>query len=271
MKRILLISDIHYCQDEYGGISRDEKIERLIAQINAENKKCPIEMILFLGDYSLDHWEWNTKGTWLMHGKSYTKELVDRYFSKLDIPYYLIAGNHEQYGEENWKRITGFSRNIEVELDDCLFVLWDSYGDELDPDYHSDGRYTAPNVERIREIMDSHKSKRVFLCSHHFAPNGTKEEAELVRDERVVCLFRGHTHSSKIITLPEEYGSKLLLQTGSWAGINNESSERWGVRELCIYEDRVTSAYIVERHDLVHEGKSYSFEAEIRDTAEIKL
>ena len=36
MKRILLISDIHYCQDEYGGISRDEKIERLIAQINAE-------------------------------------------------------------------------------------------------------------------------------------------------------------------------------------------------------------------------------------------
>ena len=271
MKRVLLISDVHYCQDEYGGIPRGEKAQRLIDQINAEYEKSPFEFIPFLGDYSLDHWAWNTKGTWLMHGKSYTGELIENYLSSLSVPYYMIAGNHEQYGEENWKKITGFSRNFEVELGDYLFILWDSFGEELDPDFHSDGKYTAPDVKRIREIMDANPDKKIFLCSHYFLPSNTEEEKELIRDARIVCLFQGHTHSSKVITLPEEYGSKLLIQAGSWGGINDKSTERWGVRELCIYEDKITSDYIVAEHKLVHEGRDYTFPAEVRDGAEIVL
>ena len=271
MKRILLISDTHYCEPEYGGISRDEKMERLIEQINKEHQRSPIECILFLGDYSLDHWGWQIQGSWVKHGRSYTKEFVEKYLSRLTVPYYMIAGNHEQYGEELWRSITGFSRELEVVVGDYLFILWDSFGAELDPDFHSDGKYTAPNVEKIRGIMDTHKGKRIILCSHYFLPTGGKEEKALVCDERVVCLFQGHTHSSKIITLPEDYGSKLLIQTGSWAGINNESNERWGIRELCIYDDKLTTAYIVAEHSLAHEGKAYTFPAEVRDEAEIEL
>jgi predicted phosphodiesterase len=271
MKRVLLVTDVHYCGPEYGGISRDEKAERLIAQINEEYKKDPFECILFLGDYSLDHWEWQIKGSWLVENRSFTKELQDKYFSKLPTPYYMIAGNHEQYGEENWKALTGFSREFEVTVGDYLFILWESFGGILDPDFHSDGIYTAPDVKKIRSIMDANPGKKVFLCSHYFLPNNTEEEKELIKDERVVCLFQGHTHSSKIIKLPEEYGSKLLIQAGSWAGINNESKERWGVRELYLYDDKITTAYLVNEHKLRHGDLDYTFPAEVRDEAEIEL
>ena len=270
MKRILIVSDVHFCQFEYGGIPRDEKAQRLVAQIKEEYEKEPFELILFLGDYSLDHWAWQTKGTWLTHKKSYTKEFIDRFCAELPAPYYMLAGNHEQYGEKLWRELTGFGRSEEIVVDDCLFILWDSFGGELDPTEHSDGCYTPPKCEEIRAIMDKHPDKRVFLCSHWFSPCGSEAEKELIRDERVVCLFQGHTHSSKILTLPEDYGSKRILQAGSWAGINSSATERWGVRDLCIYEDRISSSYIVKEHSLSDDdGKAYVFPAEIRDSIEL--
>ena len=36
MKRVLIVTDVHYCQIEYGEISREEKAELLISQINDE-------------------------------------------------------------------------------------------------------------------------------------------------------------------------------------------------------------------------------------------
>ena len=110
-QRLLLLSDLHYCQEEYGGISRDEKAQRLLDFIRAEHEKDPFEMILLLGDYSLDFWEWSTLGSWLTENVSYTKRFVDKYLSRLPAPYYMLPGNHEQYGESRWKEITGFSRS----------------------------------------------------------------------------------------------------------------------------------------------------------------
>ena len=76
-KRILIVTDIHFCQEEYGGISRDEKAELLIKQIFAEYARDPFEWILFLGDYSLDHWKYEGKGSYRHQGLSNTKNLVE--------------------------------------------------------------------------------------------------------------------------------------------------------------------------------------------------
>lgn len=270
MKRVLIVTDTHYCQLEYGGITKEEKAERIVAQINAEYEKEPFELILFLGDYSLDHWAWNTKGTWLTHGKSYTAEFKDKYLGALPAPYYMLPGNHEQYGEENWRALTGFSREAEFVCGDILFILWDSYGGQLDPDFHSDGTYTAPDVKRIREIMERYPDKKVILCSHYFLPCGSEEEKELIREERVICLVQGHTHSSKILTLPQEYGSKLVLQAGAWIA-SPIDKEAWGVRDLCIFEDKIISRYIVADHTLYHNGEAYEILAHYRDGVEIKI
>lgn len=268
-RRYLFVSDVHYCQESYGGLTRDEKAERTLCQIREEYVRAPYERIFFLGDYSLDHWGWNGGGTWITEGRSYTRDFVEKYCRDLPAPYCMIAGNHEQFGEALWQELTGFGRSAVIEDGDCLFILWDSFGADLDPAVHSDGTYTAPDVRAIRAAMDAHPGKKVFLCSHYFAPNGSEEEAALIADPRVVCLVAGHTHSAKVITLPEAYGGKKILQTGSWGGVGPQSETHWGVRDLCVYVDRVESAYFVQGNDLTDKGISYTVPAGRQDTAEI--
>lgn len=268
-KRVLLLSDLHYCQEEYGGISRDEKAKRIVEMIRAEHEKFPLAAILFLGDYSLDHWAWNTKGTWLTEGKSYAKQFVDAYLQDLPAPHFLLPGNHEQFGEEKWKELTGFSRSGEMVVGDYLFVLWDSYGADLDPIEHSDGTYTPIDAAKTRAIMARYPGKKVILCSHFFVPTLDSEECALIRDERVVCLCMGHTHFTGVNMLAEEYGAKFVLQTGSWGVTGASGRFPWGARELYLEDDRVTSAYIVPGQSLCQQGRSYTVPAHIRDTVEI--
>lgn len=269
--RILLLSDLHYCQEEYGGITRDEKADRIIRQINDEHQKHPFSMILFLGDYSLDYWAWHTKGTWLTERKSYTKQFVDQYCQALPAPFYMLAGNHEQYDAAQWEQITGFKRSAEFVLGDYLFILWDSFGADLNPTEHSDGTYTPPDVQQIRSIIARHPNKNVILCSHSFQPSLTDEEAELIRDPNILCLFQGHTHLSDIRTLPMEYGSKKLIQTGGWSSTAPSGATPWGMRELYLEDDRITSSYIICSQKLVHKGLPYTVAARRQDTVEIHV
>ena len=270
-KRILLVSDTHYCQVDFNGVPTADKMKRLIQHINDEYAKDPFEFILFLGDYSLDHWQWNTKGTWLTKGKSYTKDFVVNYCCDLPTPYYMIPGNHEQFGEEMWKQVSGCSRNFHVVLDDFLFILWDSFGGNLDPDFHSDGTYTPMNVKQIRKIMDMHPDKKVFLCSHHIEPSNTEEEIALFNDERVICAFRGHTHSSTAVAMPEAYAGKLIVQTGGWNSITPESHTPWGIRDMYLDDHSAVTRYIVQENELIHKGEKFTVPYGIQDEYEFKF
>ena len=257
-KRILLISDTHHCHIDWYGVSSDERMKRLVRDIKSEYEKEPFEMILFLGDYSLDHWKWNIKGSWLESGKSYTAELIEKYFSDLPpVPYYMIAGNHEQYGEDKWKEITGCSRSFHVVVGDYLIVLWDSYGADLDPDFHSDGRYTPINERELRSLMAQYPDKKVILGSHYFDVTKEPESvAELFCDDRVICAFAGHTHKANVITLPESFGSKKLIFTGNYSycssSINGDPRPyMWGFRDLYLEDNRIFSSYIIPENEAV--------------------
>ena len=269
-KRVLLLSDLHYCQEEYGGISRDEKAARILKFIKDEHEKAPFSAILFLGDYSLDHWAWNTKGTWLTEGKSYTKSFVETYLRELPAPHFMLPGNHEQYGEALWKEITGFSRSGEMVVGDYLFLMWDSFGANLDPTEHSDGTYTPIDVAAARDVMARHPDKKVILCSHYFVPTLDAQECALIRDERVVCLCMGHTHFTGVNMLSEEYGCKLVLQTGSWGGTGSSGRWPWGGRELWLEDSCVTSSYIVYGQMLYQQGTHpFTVPAHKQDSATI--
>jgi UDP-2,3-diacylglucosamine pyrophosphatase LpxH len=271
-KRVLLLSDLHYCQEEYGGISRDEKAKRIVDFIRAEHEKFPFSAILFLGDYSLDHWAWKTMGSWLTEGKSYAKQFVQTYLQDLPAPHFFLPGNHEQFGEEKWRELTGCCRSGEMVVGDFLFILWDSYGANLDPIEHSDGTYTPINVQKTRAIMERYPDKKVILCSHFFVPTLSEEECALIRDERVVCLCMGHTHYTGVNMLAEEYGCKLVLQTGSWGGTGSSGRFPWGGRELYLEDGCVTSSYIVPAQTLFQqETHPYTVPAHTQDSVRIEL
>ena len=251
-KRILIASDIHWCHLEWYGVSNEERMERFVRHVQEEYEKDPFEALLLLGDYSLDHWQWGIKGCWLNEGKSNTRLFADRVLSKLKelgIPMAAIGGNHEQYGQELWHAITGFDRTDAVVVDDYLFILPDTFGANLDPTEHSDGTYCGTDMAFVREQMAKHPDKKVIFCAHHFEPGRESEEFKtLVReDDRVLCLFGGHVHRSKVVELGEEWGNKALLYTGNYSyngGKQPATESMWGFRDLILTEDTLTSRYI---------------------------
>lgn len=276
-RRFLIVTDTHYCHEteynqiRYGNITNDEKAARIIAQIEKEYKREPFDMIFFLGDYSLDHWVWHTLGSYLTMGVSYTDLFVKKYMQNLPAPYLMIPGNHEQFGEEKWREITGMGRTSHAVFDDILFILWDSYGANLDPTEHSDGTYTPIDVPYVRGLMNQYRDKKVILMSHHFTPAYTQEEIDLITDERVLCLFQGHTHSAEIEILPDEYGNKKNMHSGGWSHLLPDTVVPWGVRDIVIEDNTLTSSFFVDAFTFTNGGKEYHVEERISETVEIKF
>ena len=260
--RIIIASDVHWCHLEWYGLSNRERLDRFVSDLEAEYEKDPFDALLLLGDYSLDHWQWNVQGCYLKHGVSNTADFVKTYMDRLKalgIEIRMIAGNHEQYGDVLWEEITGgFKRRDHLLIGDNLFVLLDNYGVHLDPRVHSDGTYCGVDTEYVRALMAQYPDSRVFLCAHHFAPEVESDAfKQLMREEqsRIVCLFGGHVHKSRAVKLNEQFGeNKYLLYTGNYSySSEKEDALRcpWGYRELIITDEGFSSAYITPKNTYV--------------------
>lgn len=259
--RILLTSDMHHNYLEtYYGLTSKGRMNAWVNAIKAEHEKRPFDLIVIMGDTSLDFWDdqWGKPanapgGSYLNSGKSTTKEFVDNYVSKLpaDVPVFVMAGNHEQYGNAKWKEMTGNDRQGSFVLGDNLFLFLDSFAGDLDPTTHHDGVSTAPDVNFIKSEMAKYPKHKVYLISHWFdLEKGGAEFKSIVNNSRVIALFQGHTHASTIMDLGAEYGYKKIAQTGQFSHINVPSGETaeenfWGFRDLVIVGKRSVSRYIV--------------------------
>lgn len=269
-KRILLISDVHNCHKDWYGVTNEDRMERFVKHLHEEYARAPYEMILFLGDYSLDFWEWDELGCYVDHGESRTREFVEKHARRLPAPWYMIAGNHEQYGEEKWREITGCSRQGAVTVGDWLFIMTDSFGANLDPDYHSDGTFTPIDVSFVRAQLEKYPSHKVVLCSHHFDPRFETDEGKaLIQDPRIVCLFAGHVHLSKV----EDCCGKKLIRTGNYAYSSEENplDSMWGYREAILSDDRLVSRYITPENTVELDGKEITVPYAAQDEIEIRL
>ena len=269
-KRLLVVTDFHNCHFDWRGIKTDVRMRNMVEDICEEHEKDPLEMIIFLGDYSLDHWKWQIKGSYLAQGVSNTQNFMDKYKPDLpNVPMFWLAGNHEQYGEEKWKEITGNSRQGYTVIEDYLIIMWDSFGGELDPDYHHDGVYTPMNAEWVKGLMAEYPDKKVILCSHYFAADREKENASIVADDRVVMLFGGHNHASHVATLGEEFGGKKLAFAGNYG--DAPDGHPWGYRELILTDESVESTYIIPENDMIVFDQPFKLEAKRKNTVSVNV
>lgn len=276
--KIILSSDIHYRCADYYGRPKEEIAELLCADLEAEYKKEPYDALLLLGDYSLDHWGWNDGGTYLNHGISNAELFTKKYLGRIapdGVTVKMIPGNHEQYGEELWHKLTGYHRNDHAVIGDILFILTDTFAGNLDPTEHSDGTYTGANVSDIKELMARYPDKKVVLCSHWFDMSVESEEfRELLRREsRVLCLFCGHNHKSCVDSTGEENGGKPILYTGnySYSGEKNNVACLPGYRRLLIDEKELSCCYVAPSHRYKIGEVYFTNEYAEQDSVTIKL
>ena len=265
--RILLTTDTHYTyRSSWYGVTPEARMQMWVDAILAEHQRRPFDLILIMGDVSLDHWKWQGGGSWLKDGISTTKLFVENYVSQLpeDVPVRILAGNHEQYSNEQWRELTGNDRTCSFVLGDNLFIMPDSFGGELDPDYHHDGVYTPMDVAYIQEQMDAYPNHKVYLVSHYFNMSLESDEfKQLLRENsRIVTLFQGHTHQRSILSLDADCGSKYILQCGNFSYVGSAQTTEeildsfWGFRDLILTKERAVSRYIIAESDaVVNESK----------------
>lgn len=259
--RIIFCSDVHLCHLEWYGRSSAERMENMVHDLNEFYDKKPYEKVIFLGDYSLDHWGWGDEGgSWVNARVSNTDNFIKQYASRLKAPYYLTPGNHEQYGHEIWREITGTLRDDSFVIGGYLFITCDNYGEDLDPDYHSDGTYTSTKLRFIKEQMEEYPDLPVILCGHYFDVNKEPEEffTFLKEEKRITLLICGHDHGNEITNLGERAGNVSIYHTGhySYAGLGKKPMElMWGFCEALLTERGIDICYVEPDNTIVFEDK----------------
>lgn len=261
--RVIITSDIHHIHNKtwYKYDSYD-RMPLWAESIKKEHERFPIDLILIAGDVSLDHYL--MKGSYTAEGISDTEEFCKKFIPLLPegIPVLIGAGNHELYNDEQWKSYTGNERQGYVALDEDLFIMFDTYRDQLEPNFRGElDAYVPANVEYAKELMAKYPNHRVWLTAHYFDCRRESEAfKELLKDTRVVGLFAGHTHKCDLIRMGEEFSNKVVAQTGNFSysfytayptgDIKDVLDSFWGFRELVIYDDYAISNYIVAESDV---------------------
>lgn len=259
--RVLLTSDIH-CTHllEWYGTSYRDRMQHWVDSVLAEHERQPFDLIVIMGDVSLDYWEHQGGGSVINQDRSTTQEFVEDFVSQLpeDVPVFMLAGNHEQYSHEDWLDITGNERQGSFVLGDQLFLFVDTFAGELDPDYHHDGVYTGVDMDFVNEQLAQHPDKDVWLIGHYFNMDAESDafRALLSENDRIRGLFQGHTHQCIPINLGNQYGSLTIAQTGnfSYTKETDVAGNFWGLRDLVITEEGASSRYIIVESDAVIDG-----------------
>lgn len=267
--RVIICSDLHLCKHpisggdpDWMGRSAEERMDNFVEKMNEYYEKAPYEKVVFLGDYSLDH-EIPPLGT-MPFGPSDTERFIKDYASRLKTPYYMIPGNHEQYGYGTWLRMVGTSRQSAFTVGGYLFVCLDNYQGILDPEVGGNGQYTPTDLSFVKKKMEEYPNLPVILCSHFFELGEESEEFfDLLKNEkRIVCLFCGHDHRAAVTELGERADGVCMYHDGHYSfsghcyGGHNEPLMMWGFCDVLLTEKGVKVFYFEPENTVTFRGET---------------
>lgn len=273
--RILITSDIH-CTDleDWHGVSDHDRMEHWLEAIHREHEKQPFDLILIPGDISLDY---HADRTPFDKGYSTAWQFMRMYASRLPegVPVLVGAGNHEQFPEETWRKITGNPRQCHAVVGNHTFVMLDGFREALLPTYDSADLYSPMDVNYIRQLLEQYPENHMWLLSHWFE---TGEETESFRslvaqEKRIRGLFMGHSHEHQLIFPGPKWGDKVIAQTGnfSYTMSGADTGGFWGFRDLLIGQNSAVSRYIMVDSDVILDGVPVHFDGRISEIQEYTL
>lgn len=273
--RVLLTSDIH-CTDleDWYGIRDEVRMQRWLEDVLAEHAQHPFDLILIPGDISLDY---HAEKTPFEKGYSTAYLFMKMYASRLPagVPVLTGAGNHEQFPDAVWQKITGNPRQCHGVVGNHTFIMLDGFREALKTTYDSSDVYSPMDVAYIRELLDRYPENHVWLISHYF---DLERESDAFRklvadDPRIKGLFMGHTHEHQLIPMGPEWGNKIIAQTGNYSYTMSGAANGgfWGFRDLVIEDDKAVSSYIMTGSDVILEEGPVHFDRWVNEIAEYQL
>ena len=273
--RVLLTSDIH-CTDleDWYGIRDEVRMQRWLEDVLAEHARHPFDLILIPGDISLDY---HAEKTPFEKGYSTAYLFMKMYASRLPagVPVLTGAGNHEQFPDTVWQKITGNPRQCHGVVGNHTFIMLDGFREALKTTYDSSDVYSPMDVAYIRELLDRYPENHVWLISHYF---DLERESDAFRklvadDPRIKGLFMGHTHEHQLIPMGPEWGDKIIAQTGNYSYTMSGAANGgfWGFRDLVIEDDKAVSSYIMTGSDVILEEGPVHFDRWVNEIAEYQL
>jgi 3',5'-cyclic AMP phosphodiesterase CpdA len=175
--RFVLASDFHYGQPN---TAFDEMTDQAINQINLFNKSSRIDFCVLNGD--------------IIHDEKNLLPLVKKRTDNLEVPYYVVRGNHDMVTDELWNEVWKMPLNHSFEAKGSAFILADTSNVE--------GTYVSPDLQWLKEKLEQYKSKKnVFLVLHIPQAKWTEHAIdtpdffELIHKyPNVRAGFHGHVH-----------------------------------------------------------------------------
>ena len=239
--RVIFVSDMHYTTEETAeelavlypdsnasgaagktyGYTQKEKIQAILDDIDAFSERESIDAVLVLGDLTLDDYGFRNLP------ENYLKKFKSDFVDKLEYPCYVTAGNHDSYPNEEFKAAMGTDRQYSVKIGDAVFVMLDTFSDEIATG-GSGSPYVSVDVDFLEEQLEKYPTEKIFLCSHYYKPSATDYRfTKLLREnDRIICMFRGHTHNNTVLA-PEELAYKVLVDIGAYAYDGNDTTGSW--------------------------------------------
>lgn len=175
--RFALASDGHFGQPntEY-----ELHHKEMTAWLNKEEKKRGLDFVVINGD--------------IFHDDPAQLPLVKKVWDDLKAPYYVTHGNHDMVEEQAWQKTWGMPFYHSFEMKDNGFIILNTADIK--------GKYTGPDFEITKELLDRYKSKKNVFVFMHITPAKWTENGVDRKDiiqlfsaqQNLKAVFHGHDH-----------------------------------------------------------------------------
>ena len=300
-QRFLLVSDMHYTTEETHdelkrthpeaiataaagkafGKTQKEKIEKIHADICAENNRSPLDAVLVLGDLSVDDYDFRHLPD------NYCRRFKEECMDRLPTPAYAIPGNHDSYPVDMWRDIFGYDREYALEFGDTVFIMADTFASvpaaEANP--AAGAPHTPLNETLLRTCLEKYREKKIFICAHNFDANVNFNDSvkQMIKENNnIVCLFRGHTHISGVVELGDPFGGKQIIDIGGYGYCGQPFGDRWefnifdrswawGYEIIEIFDDRIKIYHVRTANEYLAVNGNFTVKETVEDVIEYRI
>ncbi len=176
--RFIVASDGHYGQP---GTPFEQYHKDLVSWVNLEKTQRGLDFIIFNGD--------------LIHDDPTLLFDFKKSLASLQVPYYVVRGNHDRVAQDVWKSTWGYGTNHTFIRDDYAFVIADTSNEQ--------GKYLCPDTAWLQAEFSRNADKKGIFVFMHITPakwtvHGVDcpEIRKLLADTaNVKAIFHGHDHN----------------------------------------------------------------------------